>query len=576
MITLAEQPPSIPSTLTDPKAPPVPISDCWRWCLQPDAADAVTTPGSKATVEVLFPLTTTVPADGTAFKIWGYDFTVQSAEDFTSESFKVETSGLLTALNFGSMIQANIYFSRAVIVTGGIVGSDFQVLLTWNECREQPRFSVDDMVFTGITATGGSATATNGVSPVYVEAFQIVSRLGFYQDATQTFLPISSFVGMEPNRQCTTVGQICPEYPLDAESALYTDLPDLTSTSFIPAIQGGRSLMRLFSLEYGWTYREDCGAKSGTIKKSPLVLGINAAFDIDDPYQMRRYWYAHPDGFPDGQFVPDYLTTQPKTIPLCWQSFKWLWLLNNWQDEFGQYRLVARFVLYKKGVSGVFEIFTHVINNPLSDAHSWYQPVNFNVSPQFVLDNAPTLNESNLDFYEVQVVGMETLTTDILFNASEYLRFVPGHCCEGTTDLYFLTPPGGIGTVVVNIAEENVVQEGQEIFLQTDCGASRNDRARYGGRTLVGLRSYKEITFTINAPPNVQWRRWLKHLRASPQHWIRVEDEAGISLGFGGNPLAKKLIVEPGSAKIYENGSGIEFKATGYLADIPTQKGYEP
>lgn len=569
MITVTSEPLSIPSILTDPKAPPVPVSDCWKWCLEPDAADAVATPGAQATVTILFPATTTVPADGTAFKIWGYDFTVDSAEDFTSHSFKVETFGLLTALNFGSMIQANIFFSRAVTIVGSVVGSDFQVVLLWNECREQPRFAPEHMVFTGITATGATAVAANGTSPVYTEGYQIVTRPGVYQDATQTFYPISRFVGLEPNRLCSEVGAICPEYRLAIETKLYTDLPELTSTSFISSIQGGRSLMRLFSLEYGWTYREDCVAKSGTIKKSDLVLGINAAFDLDDPYQMRRYWYGHPDGFPDGQFVPDYLTTQPKSIPLCWDSFGWLWLLNNWQSEFGTYRLVARFILYKKGVSGVFETFTHVINNPLTDGNSWYQPVNFNVSPQFVLDNAPTLDASNLEYYDVQVVGMETLTTDVLFNASEYLRFVPGHCCDGTTDLYFLTPPGGIGTLVVDVLTDEVVQDGQEIFLETNCDTVRTDRAKYGGRSLVGIRNYTRLTISVNVPPTTEWQRWLRHVRQSPQHWVRVTDEAG-------NPLAKKLILEPSTTKIKETGSNIDFKITGYLADIPTQKGFEP
>ena len=578
MITITEQPPSIAANETfinDPKQPPVPLSDCWKWCLQPDAADAVSTPGAHAEVVVTFPATTSVPADGTAVKIWGYDFTVQSGTDFTSSSFKVETSGLLTLLNFASMLSANLFFNRAVTYSFAIVGSDFEFTVSWIECREQPRFVAEHMDFTGVEATGATATYTNGTSPVYVDGYKIISRIGYYQDASNTFYPISRFVGLQADNQCTGVGAVCPQYVGDVESQLYTDLPDLTSTSFISAIQGGRSLMKLFSLEYGWVYRNNCQAESGTIKKSDLVLGINAAFDVDDPFQMRRYWYNHPDGFPEGQFVPDFLTTQPKAIPLCWESFVWLWLLNNWQSEFGQYRLNARFMLYKKGV-GYFEAFEHIINDPLTMGSSWHQPVNFNVSPQYVLDNAPTLTEVDLDFYEVQVSGIEMLSTDVLFNASEILRFVPDHCCAGNTDVYFLTPPGGIGTLLVKIDEREIVQDGQEIFLQTVCGSDRLDRARYGGRSLMALRSYEKISFSVNAPATMEWQRWFKHFRSSPQHWIRVSDEAASNLNLGGTPLAKKMLLDPGSIKIYTAGQGIQFTATGYLQDIPTQKGTEP
>ena len=573
MITVNEQPPSIASLSSTPKAPPVPLSDCWKWCLQPDAADAVATAGSRATVVVTFPASTSVPADGSALKIWGYDFTVDSSTDFTANTYKATTLGLTTVINFSLMLQANIFFNRAVTMEVTISGSDFVLTITWNECREQPRFSAENMDFDpGITGTGGSAVATNGVSPEYVEGFQIITRL-MGRFGNNNFLGISKFVGIQPDKQCDTVGEVCVEYAGDAATQLYTDLPELTSTSFISAIQGGNSLMRIFALEYGWIYREDCGGKSGTIKKSGYVLGLNAAFDIDDFYGIRRYWYGHPDKFPDGQYVPDFLTTQPKSIPLCWDSFKWLWLLNNWQEDFGLYNLKARFVITR--TDGTLEFIEHIIDNPSTSGSSWAMPINFNVSPQFVLDNAVTSNKQNILFYEVQVVGVDQTTGDALFDASEYLRFEPKGCCDGTTDVYFLTPAGGIGTVVVQIDEIETIQDSTEINLQQSCGGDRIERAKYGGRTLANRRSYQQVSFSISAKNSTEWQRWLKHLRASPQHWIRLNSEPATN-GGASEPFAKKLLLEPGSVKTFVNGQSIEFKATGYLADIPTQKGIEP
>lgn len=573
MIEITDKPPSIPTFGTATKAPPVPVSECWKFCLQADVSDGIGTPGSQATVVVVFPLVTTVPADGAMFKIWGNDFTVDSSQDFTSDSFKVTTSGIVASINFGNMILANYYFNKAVSIASAVVGATIEVTLTWNECREQTGFSEEQMDFTAIEATGGSGSFENGVSPVYVDGYKIITRLGYYTDATSVFNPISVFVGLQANLLCSTVGQVCPEYVDSAQLKLYTELPDLTIDSFIPSIQLGRSVMRLFSLEYGWTFRENCIAKSGTIKKSEIVLGINAAFELDDPFQMRRYWYGHPDGYPDGQFVSEFLTTQPKSIPLCWDSFKWLWLLNSWQQDFGTYRLVARFGVYNK--NGTTENFDFIINDPATDGHSWYQPVNFNVSPGFVLENTPTFTEGNIAFYDVVVIGTDT-EGEVLFNATEILRFRPDHCCEGNTDIYFLTPAGGIGTVLAKIDKKEVVREGTEINLQSDCSGSRTTQAKYGGRSLRSLRSYERISFTIDAPKTMEWQRWMKHLQKSPQHWIRVSDEAGSNLNLGGDPLAKKMILDPGSVTIYQSGQGIQFSATGYLTDIPTQKGIEP
>lgn len=571
MITLTTQPPSIPDVETDTvKQPPVVVSDCIKWCMQPADSDGVDTPGAKASVTVTFPSTLTVPANGTAFTIWGYNFTVDDSHPFTSESFEVETSGVNTWVNFAQMIQANLFLSRKVTPIGTILSGPvrYRVVVQWNECREQAGFSEDNMDFAGLEATGATVTYANGVSPAYIDGYQVVSRVGVYQDTTNAWSPLFELEGYEVDRQCTGIGEVCVDYRHDIESMLYTDLPDLTSSSRITTLQGGRSLMRLFSLEYGWTYRENCQARSGTFMKSGRVLAINAAFDVDEPYGMRRYWYDHPLGYPPDQFVSDFLTTQPKNMDLCRGSFAWLWLLNNWQNEYGAgYDLVAQFNLYKEGFAGVYESFEYTVNDHLVSGNKWHQPVNFNVSPAFVLANAPTLTEGELIGYEISVFGKEG--GDTIFNASEYLFYNVGHCCEEVTDLYFLTPPGGIATQLITINEITLQREGQEVAFNVNCGGSRSTRAKYGGRSLQSIRAYAQVNFSVFAPNSREHIRWFKHLGQSPQHWIRINDDGGL-------PLAKKLILPPGSGQIYQNGTGLEFRATGYLADIPTQMGNEP
>lgn len=575
-LTIVSEPYSI-AALTDPPMPPVPVSDCWRWCLQADDADAVTTPGSYAEVEITIPVTCTVPANGTILTIWGYDFEVQSATPFTGTTFKVDASGITTTLNFVAMIQANLFFNDTVdiVVT---TPSDFVITLTWRECREQPRFVAEDMVFTAITAAGGSGTYTNGVSPVYVDGYKVITRIGSYGGDPVAFQPLSPKVGLTTDQQCTTVGEVCVDYVADAETMLHTLLPELTSTAIITSFANATSMMQPFQLEYGWVYRDNCQAKSGTIKRSGFVFGLNAAFDIDDEFQMRRYWYGHPDGYPTGQFVSDYLTTQPKKTNLCWDSFAWLWLLNSWQVDKGNYDLVAHFVLYNSAGT-IIEDFDIIVNDFGVDGSNFYNPVCFNVSPQFVLDNAPTATEANIARYEVVVFGANVADpTDMLFAATEYISFYPGHCCEEKTDLYILTPAGGFATQVIEVVERQIVKDGQEINIQVPCGNSRTDRAKYGGRSMVNLRSYEKIEFTFTLPRTVESVRWMKHVRQAPQTMIKAYSEGlyGVSQNDLGTPFAKKFIIDPSSVTTFVAGEGIEFRATGYTADIPTQKGFEP
>lgn len=567
MINVTSQPIGI-ENFGDPIVPPIPLSDCLNFCLQPDVADVFSTTGMKPKIVFVIPFVCTVPADGTAFTIWGYDFTIESAEPFTSASFKVETIGLLTALNLANMLASNVFFKRAGTITSFvIVGSTFEMTFTWNDCREQINFTGDNMDLTVFTTIGGSATETNGVSPVYVDAFRIVVNAVRYKDATQTFYDLGALIGMEAEKLCDTVGVVCVDIRPDVAADLFTMIPALTYDSFISSIDNGRSMMKYFSLQYGWTYRENCIAKSGTITRANKIMVLNAAFDVDDPYQIRRYWYNHPDGFPPGQFVPDFLTTQPKKIPLCRDSFKWLWLLNAWQDDWPQYALVARFVLYDAN-GAVITIVQSVANNPLTMGSSPYQPVCFNASPRHISDVIGT-PLTGVAFYEVQVVGTDPLDyNNVWFNASEYLRFeICDACCDDATDLYFLSPTGSIDTIVVRVDSVETLQSGgEEIRVNIPCGTDRIDRATYGGRTLVSTRVYQKMKMSVQIPRSSEWERWVKHLRQSPQRWVRVLDESGAY-------IAKKIVFENGAITQRQSGEGTIIEMTGYLQDVPTQNG---
>lgn len=568
MITVTSEPYSVPigSAITVEKPPPVPVSDCIRWCLQLDDADGVTTAGTYATVVISFPGTITVPADGTEFTIWGRVFTVDSSSDFTSMSFKAVTGGLTTALNFAQMINGNIFFARAVEVDAvGIAPT--VITLTWRECREQSNFGTAGMDLDVFTAMGGSGTATNGVSPVYVDGLKVVTRVGFTPGASITladYEPVTVFEGLEPDKLCDSVGEVCVDYRGDIAAGLYTVMPELGTDTFVESEVNGETMMRPLQLEYGWTYREDCVSKSGTFRRSDVVVAINAAFDRKDPYGMRWYWYNHPDGFPPDQSTQKFLTTQPYGTRVCFNSYVWLWMCNNYQSDWGaNYKLRARYVAYKKDV-GYQTAYVVDINNPgAGDGNNWYQPVNFNVSPQIVLDNVAGMTEANLEFYEIQVVVTDASNV-VLANGSDYIRFVPEACGCDTTDVYFLTPAGGYSTMIVDVVRRDVVPEGNEVNLYVPCNWSFEDKNSKGGRTLVNLRAYEQIEITAKGLSNKEEdRNWFKHFCISPVKFIK-ETVDGVE-------VKRKIIVDPGQVNIYEAGGVVNLSATCYFQDIPVQ-----
>jgi hypothetical protein len=233
MITIVQQPPSI-ADFSEEAQPPVPLSDCIRFCMLPDTADVISTPGAKATIVFVIPASCSVPADGTQFTVWGYDFTVDSAQDFTSSSFKVDAIGIFTWIHLANMFYSNIFFQRSVVITGQLVGPNFELTLTWIECREQGKFTGANMDLAVFSSIGGSATPTNGTSPIYVEAYRLLVRSVRMIDATTGYVALSVMAGLEVEKLCSTVGMTCVNLNTDIASDLYTLLPALTNTSFIP------------------------------------------------------------------------------------------------------------------------------------------------------------------------------------------------------------------------------------------------------------------------------------------------------------------------------------------------------
>ncbi|MDW8231083.1 MAG: hypothetical protein RMJ33_14720, partial [Saprospiraceae bacterium] len=232
----------------------------------------------------------------------------------------------------------------------------------------------------------------------------------------------------------------------------------------------------------------------------------------------------------------------------------WLWfLVNDGVETIGT--MVTRYVVTLKSGSQV--------SNNLVTSNTGYGINAVNASPSAAA-SATGQQLANIASYTVTVLNNNVQITEVA-------TFVLDDACLGGkfTDVYFLGKMGGIETLPCEIAEEDSVQQGDEILLDVACGVGRHARAAYGGRTLSNVRSYRVYTFRARAKSTDADVEFFRHMKASPQRWLRVKDDEG-------KPIAVKLIVEPGSVRVFKAGEFVDLVFKGYTNDAPVQAGVEP
>lgn len=558
-----------------PATSPLVVSDCLQWCLQPDTADVFTTAGTFATVEIDFPTTIgSIPADGTEFVIWGHTFQIDSSvSPSTANAFKMVSNGSVSAAALRQMFNANIFFAQnAVIDDDGLVLRN--TVITFNACGEQANFSGANMDVTALEAAGATVTITNGTTAVIVDGYTMQARLFRVDGATNTSYAVSEFEGLLPLINCNETSEVCINYMKDAARLLFTPMPDLSTTSEIdPATD---TLCGRFMLQYGWNYKDaDCQPISGDFYPSDDVFVVNAAFDNRNKYGIAPYWARHAD-FPIPQQIRQkFLTNQPLFHRLSEYSFAWLWLLNPFTgtdyltgNGTGTPFTLDHFHLYIEIYANGSAIATDTAIITYA-ACEWYQVMNFNVSPQRIADeSAGGTNVEAIGKYSVIVQAFDDVESEFAFVSEEIVFGVSHDCVDSIRDAYFLTPQGGMGTLLCEIMESEIVQEGTEICLDTPCSTSRLESAKYGGRQLANIRNYDRVTIKSREQYGEAWREYFRAFKASPDRYLMVKEEAPNNLTTF---IAKRFNPETGGIKIFQNAEYIELVATGTLSDIPVQ-----
>ncbi len=559
-----------------PATNPVVVSDCLEWCLLPDTADVLSTPGTFATLEVDFPSTiVSIPADGTEFTIWGHTFEVDSTlGNSTATAMKIQASGNITGAAFRQMLNANVFFAQnAVIDDDGFALRN--TVVTWNACGEQGNFSGANMDLAALTWAGASVTVTNGTTPVQIDGYTMQTRLFKVDGVTNDAASVTEFEGLKPLIGCDDISETCVNYIKDAARLLFTPMPDLSNTYEIDP-DDGDTLCSRFLLQYGWNYKDaNCQPVSGNFYPSDEVFVVNASFDTRNKYGIAPYWQRHPD-FPIPQQIRQkFLTNQPTFHRLAEHSYAWLWFLNPFTGTdylvgsgTGTPFTLDHFTLFIEiyAVGSAVATDGATIDYP---ACEWYQVMNFNVSPQRIADeSANPTTVSQIGKYTIAVHAKNADSSEFAIVSEEVVFGVEHDCGDSIRDVYFLTPQGGIGTIVCEITEAETIQEGTEICLDTPCNTSRLESAKYGGRQLANIRNYDRLTIRIKENYGEQWRDYFRSFKASPDRYMMVKEEIPNTQT---SYIAKRFVPETGGVKIFQTAEYIELVATGTLADIPVQ-----
>lgn len=556
MVNIIESP---PTNILDP----IPISSDLIWVLQANGADVVYTAGVNAVIEVTFPATPSIPANGTEFTLWGQLFTVDDALAYTGNSFKMVSSGVTSSGNFWGMIVSNWFFYQATVAAWD--STLRKVTITWKNCGEQAAFTGDAMEYAALTGAGLTVSVTNGTTPVYADNYKIVCRFLRFE----TFSLIGALGGLtfpeafDVDKTCTGTNALLLNYMEVCKKTFYPLIPDLGANTFIdyPAFADdfqfwvNTGIASYFLIEYGDIWRESvtCKVKTGTTTRSSFAFVWNAYFSPEDIYGMRRYWPGHVSGLPEDQSNWRFLTNKPGYQKIAKDSFCWLWFVNFESAT----NLYARFECYDLN-GDPLPIYDFELPNP---SHKFQ---NFNASPLHIAINS-AISVDDLSHYDVHLRASNGTTV-----RTEKTRFIiDRECCINGTDVYFVNQLGVIGTLLVEIDEKISVQTSTEVLVGRKRTASVSQSTAYGGRTQRNFRQYQEVTIKARDTFGEEQIRWFESFRISSHKWLKVKASDGTF-------QRQKFLVNSGDVRIYKSGGNVELVATGVLQDIEIQSPTDP
>jgi len=546
-------------TITDQPAIypiPEPVSNRLAWTIQPDVSDVLDTVGSRAMVQITFPASgVVVPANGTEFTICGNTFTVDDSTPFTQNTMDIDTSGNSTGINLKEMLRANFFFAKTQIENGPAGFRD--TIITWEDCGEQENFTGAAMDLSALETAGATVTVTNGMTAVKVNGYVMQARL-LKMDADGIYQPITKYEGFQPVINCSSVAALTIDFMEEARRTLYMELPDLTVSS--EQDPEDTTAVGLFKLQVGWTYKDDnCQPFSGNFITSDPVMVYNTVFDLEENWGMKRFIYDHTEITPfDIPKWPRWLTNKPERLALGPESIAWLWLSAAYNEAL-------------TNIEDVQLTFNIYYKNGTTDSESVIYPFaaewqlhNFNVSPKRLLSLFSLVDLSTVSHYFVRATARDEFASPIATIGYETF-FAIEQPCEETTDLYFLTPYGGIGTLYCDIVEKSINQQAQEICLDVPVMATRQETARYGGYMQNQVKNQESITLRCRRNYTNDEVAYFKSFKTSPERWIQVPETGLDGVGNLYNYIAKRFLVDPGGVQIFQEGDYVELIITGKI-----------
>lgn len=520
----------MPSLTTAPATSYVPVGnlDAVKYGITPIFGEHILSTGSYPSLTVQFN-STPQPTNG-FIVVFGKTFTVNNTATNSGNINLFDADAEQQAVNFIQGVTASIeLFPFVEILQSIAVGLLWQVTMTY-KIRVAIPTVLDD---SGLTIPLPLATSNIGSAPTLEEGYKIAYQL--FEGNLIGSAPITALRHVSPkigNGSLAVNEETVIDASKQAGLIVSTTKPfNIASTTPFEDTTFSKEIF----LRFGSQISDGNSTTWGSFADSDIVKAVNVALPIG--HVMDDYLHNTRGG--DYKF----LTLSPRIVNICKNGeYHWLWFIANVEEEEGVNACQLKYTLnYATGVTvvktytmpgdGVFCIPCGTANFPydLKGVISYSIKVEF----QKAFGTSST----------------ETFTFD-LQDACQ--------CTEPYSEIYFLEPLGGYGTLPIHKVEMvEVEQENGYFETPIDNSLGAENKMLNNGVALHSPRSFERITLTVRVRFTNSNYAFVKGLRSSKERFVRYK--------VNGTNEVYRFTPDAGTMEIYKYEDWVFAKMSGMV-----------
>lgn len=489
-----------------------------------------------------------VQTAGQQFIIFGQTYTVATGSSTATTVNLTSGTALQQAERVRDAILANVNLYPYVQFSITQSGSNYRLTLTW-----QKRVGFTDVYTNG--TLGNPYTIVSevlGAPAAYVAGFRLAYQFFTENDTGGTAV--------------TDLRSVPPLVVNDIEQNIEIDFVDIAaglvsttrpfSLSGIPTTDDTIS-KRVF-LRYGSHTTVDGVTTWGSFQKSGVAKILNAAVRLDS-VKLSSYYYRGIG------ILTKFLTYRPTNWTVNKEGqYEWLWFIGSIAQNFailGTHTLTNYKIRYTTySTSGGATITT----NDLSTSDGVF------IIPCGPSNLPSTISLADKVRYTVQIfANIFQSGVPAFIEVSELMTFYLNdgfECTEPFTEIYFLEPLGGFGTLPIHSVTVEAEQEYLTHELPLDPDAQIADRRISFGHSVNSAKSWYRLNMQVRLRYSKENFEYLTALRSSPEHHVRYKPNDTVNEVW-------KFVPDTGSMQVYQKDDYAIADISGRIhAELPVQK----